>query len=436
MAEKLASQGGPKAVTIDELDRWGGMTAAMVAEVERTVATNAVWSEGQKLARDVEGAFAEMIGANYAVSQHNGTSTLWSAYFALGVGPGDEVIHPNFTWICSVAPTYQLGARPVFAEIDPKTFLIDPEDVERRITKHTKAIVAVHWGGNICDLAGIMDVADRHGIPVVEDCSHAHGAKFDGRCVGTIGAMGAFSFQGVPGSGKPVCGGEAGMVATMDRYLYERVLLFAHGGREGLADELKDSRHAQLAPFGLGMNFRAHPLGLAIAKVQLTRVQEQNEKRSAYARALNQGLEDVPGIDPLYVYPKAEPGGWYSGMQARYWPEDLGGLPRADYCAALKAEGVNVKEGAVVPDRIGPSGHQPYHMMPLFARGFDLYTHGRGPLWEGYEGYEPDEFPQTREALARMLTLPVLTDPADGVVDQFVEAFRKVGEHYQKQGSH
>jgi dTDP-4-amino-4,6-dideoxygalactose transaminase len=430
MAETLAIQGGTKSVTIEELDRWEKMTDTMVAEVERAVASNAVWSEGQKLARDVEGAFAEMIGANYAVSQHNGTSTLWSSYFALGVGLGDEVIHPNFTWICSVAPTYMLGARPVFAEIDPKTFLIDPEDIEKRITKNTKAIVAVHWGGNVCDMAGVMDVADRHGIPVVEDCSHAHGAKFDGKSVGTIGAMGAFSFQGVPGQGKPVSGGEAGMVTTMDRYLYERVLLFAHGGREGLADELRDSRHSQLAPFGLGMNFRAHPLGLAIAKVQLTRVREQNEKRLAYIRALNDGLADIPGVDPLYVYPKAEPAGWYSGMQARYRPGDLGGLPRSDFVAAVRAEGVQIKEGADVPDRIGPSGHQPYHMLPLFARGFDLYTHGRGPLWEGYEGYEPDEFPQTREALAKMLTLPVLTDPDDGVVDQFLTAFRKVGAHY------
>ena len=89
-----------------------------------------------------------------------------------------------------------------------------------------------------------------------------------------------------------------------------------------------------------------------------------------------------------------------------------------------------IKDGADVPDRIGPSGHQPYHMMPLFARGFDIYTHGRGPLWEGYEGYDPDEFPQAREALARMLTLPVLTDPEDGVIEQFLDAFRKVAQHY------
>lgn len=428
---RLAILGGAPAVTAERLDRWEGMTDEMVAEVKKTVASGQVWTEGQRLAREVETAFAEWIRADFAVSQHNGTSTLWSSYFALGVGPGDEVIHPNFTWICSVAPTYYLGARPVFCDLDPRTFLLDPGDLEQRITPKTKAIVAVHWGGNVCDMAGIMEVANRHGIPVVEDCSHAHGARFDGKCVGTIGAMGAFSFQGVPGGGKPVSGGEAGMVTTMDRYLYERVLVFAHGGRAGLVNEVQDPRHKELGRFGLGMNFRAHPLGLAIARVQLSRVQEQNEKRLTYVQALNKGLEEIPGIDPLFIYPNAEPAGWYSGLQARYRPEDLGGLSREKYCEALQAEGVRVGSGAVVPDRAGISGHQPYHMMPLFARGFDLYTHGRGPLWEGYEGYAPEDFPQSREALARMLKLPVLTEPEDGVVDQFLEGFRKVGAHYK-----
>jgi dTDP-4-amino-4,6-dideoxygalactose transaminase len=217
----------------------------------------------------------------------------------------------------------------------------------------------------------------------------------------------------------------------MDRYLYERVLLFAHCGRDGMAETVQDPRHSHLTPLGLGMNFRAHPLGLAVAKVQLARVSEQNEKRLAYVQALNRGLAEIPGIDPLYIYPKAEPAGWYSGMQARYRPEDLGGLSRAKYCEGLQAEGVRVMPGAEVPDRIGSNGHQPYHMLPLFARGFDLYTHGRGPLWEGYDGYDPEEFPRTREALAKMLTLPMLTDPDEGVVEQFLEGFRKVAENYK-----
>jgi dTDP-4-amino-4,6-dideoxygalactose transaminase len=431
---KLAIHGGQKAVTVERLDRWEAMTEEMVHRVEQMVEGENLWMNGQRVARELEKGFAEFIGAKHTVSQHNGTSTLWAAYFAVGVGPGDEVIHPDFTWICSIAPAIYIGARPVFCEIDPKTFLIDPEDIEKRITPRTKAISLVHWGGNVCDMGPVMEVADRHGIPVIEDCSHAHGASYDGRAVGTIGAIGGFSFQGVPGRGKPICGGELGMVATMDRRLFERVLLLGHVGRAGLADELREPAHRRLAPYGLGLNFRPHPLALAIAQVQFGRIREQNAKRWAYVQKMIRGLEEIPGIDPLYIYPRAQPGGLFMALQARYRPEDLGGLSRETYCKALQAEGVRVQAGAYA-DAFGASlagvRHSSYHQMPPFARGFDFYTHGRGPLWEGYEGYAPEDFPRTREALSRMLQLPILTDPEEGVVEQFLEAFWKVAKHYK-----
>ncbi len=430
---KLAVLGGPKAVAIDQPDRWEKMTDEMVQRVKQMVEEADISSQGEKVARDLEDRFAEFIGANHAVLQHNGTSTLWASYFALGVGPGDEILHPNFTWICSFGPAVYLGARPVFCEIDPRTFLIDPEDMEKRITPRTKAISVVHWGGNVCDMGAVMDVANRHGIPVIEDCSHAHGASYDGKMVGTIGAIGGFSFQGVPGQGKPISGGECGMVATMDRHLYERVMVFGQAGRPDMADRLEDPVHKRLAPFGLGLKFRANPLGAAIAHVQFGRIRKQNEGRWDYVMALNKGLEEIPGVDPLTIYPKAKPGGWYAGLQARYRPEDLDGLPRERYCEALQAEGVNVRAGAY-SDAFGPRAgarHIPYHLVPPYSRGFDFYTHGRGPLWEGYEGYSPEDYPQTRRALSRMLQLPVLTDPEEGAVEQFLDAFRKVAENYK-----
>lgn len=431
---KLAISGGPKAVTVKRQDRWETMTEEMVRRARESVEGQDISTQGQKIARELEEGFAEFIGANHTVSQHNGTSTLWSSYFALGVGPGDEVIHPDFTWICSIAPAMFLGARPVFCEVDPRTFLIDPEDIEKRITPRTKAISVVHWGGNVCDMDGVMDVANRHGIPVVEDCSHAHGASFDGKVVGTIGAIGGFSFQGIPGSGKPICGGECGMVATMDRHLYERVLLFGHIGRTDLADRFQDPAHRRLAPYGLGLNFRPYPLGVAIAQVQMGRIRKQNAGRWAYVQAMIRGLEEIPGIDPLYIYPKAQPGGLFMALQARYRPEDLGGLSREAYCEALQAEGVGVRAGAYADAFIASQAgvrHMPYHLLPPFSRGIDFYTHGRGPLWEGYEGYAPEDFPQTREAISRMLQLPILTDPEEGVVEQFLEAFRKVAENHR-----
>ena len=430
---KLAILGGPKAVTIEDMDRWEVMPDNMVQKSKEMVEGGDISTRGDEIARGLEKDFADYIGANHAVTQHNGTSTLWSSYFALGVGPGDEVLHPNFTWICSIGPAVYLGARPVFCEIDPRTFLIDPEDMEKRITPRTKAVSVVHWGGNVCDMDAIMDVANRHGIAVIEDCSHAHGASYDGKMIGTIGAIGGFSFQGVPGQGKPICGGECGMVATMDRHLYERVLLFGHIGRPGLADEVQEPEHKRLAPYGFGLKFRPHPLGVAIARLQFDRLKEQNEKRWQYVKAMIDGLKEIPGIDPLHIYPKAQPAGFYSGLQARYRPEDLDGLAREKYCEALRAEGVSARPGAYSDAFTGRAALRsiPYHMVPPYSRKFDFYTHGRGPLWEGYEGYAADAYPQTSEALSRMLQIPMLTDPVDGAVEQLLNGFRKVGENYK-----
>lgn len=414
--EKLAIQGGSKAVTIGDPEQWKQIREEEIKLVTEMLSRGEVSVGGAGVAKQFEDEFRDFIGTKYCLSQCNGTSTLWSAYFAVGVGPGDEVIHPSYTWMCSIAPAVYLGARPVFCEIDPETLVADPRDIEKRITPRTRAISVVHIWGNVVDMEPIMEISKKYGIPVIEDCSHAHGAEYDGKKVGSIGDIGCFSLQG----SKPMIAGEGGLVVTSNKDYYERMLIFGHLNRAGMENELEKPEHKELAPLGLGVKFRSHPLAMGIAKVQFSRLGEINRRREAIIKRMNNAFEEIPGLQPLKVYPKAKPGGFY-GFRVLYKPEELGGLPREKFVEALQAEGANV----------GPCRYPLHHLLPLFAKGFDFYTGNRGPLSGDYKGYKRGDLPVTEELHERLLALPVFTDPKEGVVDQYIKAFKKVAENYK-----
>ncbi len=226
-------------------------------------------SGGTPVVREFEDEWRRRTGLRYAVTFMNGSSALYCAYFGLGVGPGDEVICPTYTWICTVAPAVFLGARPVFVESDPRTLLVDPQDVRRKITPRTRAIVVVHLWGNVCDMDALAEISRDTGVPILEDCSHAHGARFRGRPVGSIGRVGAWSLQG----SKPVSAGEGGVLATDDPEVFERACLAGQVNRLGGLD-LVTEKYQDLQPLGLGMKFRAHPLGIGLAKIQLAKLDE------------------------------------------------------------------------------------------------------------------------------------------------------------------
>lgn len=416
----LAIHGGPRAVTVEPKECWPAPKEEIKALVCRLI-DEGVWSKaGAGLALEFENAFRDYLGAGYCLSQHNGTSTLWSAYYALGLGPGDEVLHPGYTWICSISPAIHMGARPVFCEIDPQTLCIDPADLEKRITPRTKVINVVHLYGNVCDMDAIMHISRKHGIPVIEDASHCHGAEWDGRKLGTIGDVGAFSMQGEPPGGKPICGGEAGAVVTNRRELYERILFFCHLNRAGVAAEFTDETFHAMAPTNLGLKFRAHPWALAACLVMLGSLDERNAKRAAYRHKIERGLEEIEGITPLRQYPKARPAGFYGGMHMIYHPEELGGLSADAFVAALRAEGVAMTQ----------RGFELTHRLKLFAEGYDLYGKG-GPLAGDYAGYPAGSLPVTEEVHPRILVMPTYIEENPGYSDQVLEALKKVTARYR-----
>jgi perosamine synthetase len=180
---------------LEELDQWQQVTEEEARAAYEMTRRNEL-SGGTPVVREFERRRRELTGARYAITTVNGTSALYSAYFGVGVGPGDEVLCPDFTWISTISPALLLGARPVFCEADPHTMMVDAEDMRRKITPRTKAIVVVHLWGWVCDMDAIMQLSAETGLAVIEDCSHAHGALSKGRSVGTLGKVGCWSLQG------------------------------------------------------------------------------------------------------------------------------------------------------------------------------------------------------------------------------------------------
>jgi len=386
-----------------ELDRWRQVTEEEAQLVYDMSLRNEL-SGGTPTVRKFESAWRQWTQSKYTITTCNGSAALYCAYFGLGVGPGDEVICPTYTWICTIAPALFLGARPVFVESDPETLQIDPDDVRRKITAKTRAIVAVHLWGNVCDMDRLMSISSQTGIPVVEDCSHAHGATWNGRLVGTIGHVGAWSLQGT----KAVSAGEGGVLATNDSEVFERACLAGQVNRMGGLDLLTE-KYADLQPLGLGMKFRAHPLGIGIAHIQFKRLEQLNARRKAYVEAVEARLESIPGLKPVKVYPLAQRGGYYA-FPIICEPEHHHGLNTQRLLQSLEQEGLHVST----------SPYGLLHGLKIFAKGFDLFTRQRGPLCGDYQGYREGDFPVTEEVFKRLVFLPMLSDPVPEAVDEIV----------------
>jgi hypothetical protein len=224
---KLALLGGIKAVHTDPVDifDWPLVTPEVEAAVLEVLRAGKM--SGTDVTQAFEREFAAWHGMQYALAHSSGTASLQGAMFGLGIGHGDEIICPSITYWASCLPIYALGGTVVFADIDPQTLCIDPNDIEHRISERTKAIVVVHYGAHPADMDTILALARRYGIAVIEDPSHAHGALFKGKLVGTMGDVAGFSLM----SGKSLACGEGGVMMTNDRRIYERALLFGHYAR-------------------------------------------------------------------------------------------------------------------------------------------------------------------------------------------------------------
>lgn len=420
-AEKLAIHGGPRSVDakrsqqIARLKRGGQKSLDLMKMLPLTMRGITSIQHGGGIVGRFESAFAEMVETRYALAMNSGTATIHSAYFAVGVGPGTEVIVPAYTWHASAAPILQCGAVPAFCEIDPVTLTIDLEHLERCINERTRAICVLHPWGHPAPMDRIREIAERHQIFVVEDCSHAHGATYRGRPVGSWGHVGCFSLQG----SKTVEGGEAGVATTNDATLYDRMLLLGHNYLVGHGGQKADT-FPDFPDINLGVKYRPHPAAMYLAYASLRRLPARNARAAQVWKWLCDEVEGVPGIRPIPTIEGGTRGGFYSYI-FEYQGEDFGGPPTEQFVEALVAEGA--------PAQLDQYRDSLLHRNPVFT-SLDRSKLGGG-CWDPTRPWEENlvkvDLPATEHIAPRLVRFPIVVqDLPEATVRACGKAMKKV----------
>jgi dTDP-4-amino-4,6-dideoxygalactose transaminase len=326
MVEKLAINGGSKSV--EKTFPWPVFDNGEVDAVANVVASGK-WGNPDcgDLVEKFEKEFAAYCGSKYAITCVNGSVSLRLALIACGVKPGDEVIVPPYTFITTASSVIECNCVPVFVDIHPETYNMDPAAIEAAITPRTKVIVPVHFGGQACDMDAILDIAKRHSLRVIEDAAHAHGAAYKGKKLGSIGDVGSFSFQ----SSKNLTSGEGGIVVTDDDALYAMMHSLRNVGRiEG--GQWYDH-------YNPGCNYRITQMQAVLLSKQLERLEEQTIKRDENGRYLAALLKEINGIEPL-TRGHGETLHCYHIFIFKYDGSKFGGLSKDKFAEMLAAEGV------------------------------------------------------------------------------------------------
>ncbi|MGH2942787.1 MAG: aminotransferase class I/II-fold pyridoxal phosphate-dependent enzyme [Solirubrobacteraceae bacterium] len=300
-------------------DREAALTASALASGR--------WSGEGPMEREFESSFAGLHTAAHGLCVANGTVALQLALEALDVGVGDEVVVPGLTWQATAAAVLDVNATPVLVDVAPQTLCLEPALVEAAITPRTKAIVPVHLYGAVADLDAIGAIAERHGLAVIEDCAHAHGACWRDRGVGSTSAVGAFSFQ----ASKTLTAGEGGFVTSGDDRIYERLYSLRNCGRRRPA-----SADADWTPIQSG-NYRMTELQAAVLLGQLERFEDQRRRRAAGAAALDGAIGAIAGISPQRCDERVTRRSLYA-YAFDYDPAAFAGLSAASFRRALELE--------------------------------------------------------------------------------------------------
>lgn len=418
---ELAIQGGPKIVPDDPGDEALFHWPIVTEEDEQAVLD--VLRKGSMSGSDItmqfEAEFVAWMGGKHALGYCNGTMSLLAAMFAVGLGRGDELICPSVTYWASALQAFSLGATVAFADIDPQTLCIDPADIERHITPRTKAIMVVHYCGHPADMDAILPIARKHNLAVIEDVSHAQGALYKGKRVGTFGDVAAMSLM----TFKSFATGEAGILVTDRREIYERAVAFSHYERHANDLTLPELKALAGLPFG-GVKGRMNQTCSAMGRVQL---KYYPQRIAEIQKALNRFwdlLEGVPGIRPHRPAKDSGStmGGWYNPV-GHYVPEELGHLPVEKFIEAVNAEG----------GRTGRSVNAPLHLHPVFNQA-DIYHDGKPTriAFSPKDIRQPaGSLPVSESIVQRTFGIPPFKHDQPKRIEQFARAFRKVAENYR-----
>jgi perosamine synthetase len=359
--------------------------------------------------------WAEYLGVEYCIALNTGTAALHCACAAVGIGPGDEVIVPAFTFIATAMAVVHQGGTPVFVDVDPRSYNLDPGRIEERITERTRAIMPVHLHGLPADMDEINAIASRHGLAVIEDAAQAHGATYHGRKTGTLADCAGFSLNAT----KNFPGGEGGFFVTNDPAQMRAARRLSIFGED--VGETGPGEFRRYWSHGIGWNYRSQELACAFARAQLPRLDEYNAIAQANAALLSEGLGRLPGILPPRV-PDDRTSVWHK-YRLRFDPAALGWSgPAAELrdrlVQALRAEGVGAALWQVVPLPAYPAFRR--ELRPWLSADAD----------EQLRPWDPVEYPASVQLLDQSLILgseahPLFIQDAD-LMPRYVEAFEKV----------
>ncbi len=420
---ELAYFGGTPAIVKDETPDKHLFGWPIINEEDEAAALDVIRNNkfsGTDITEKFQEEFAAWQGRKYALAFCNGTASILSAMFAMGLGMGDEIICPTKTYWGTASVAANLGISVVFCNID-ENLSMDPDDIERCITPRTKAIVVVHYFGYPADMDRIMAIAKKHNLLVMEDLSHAQGGMYKGKKLGTFGDIAAMSLMSM----KSFAAGELGMLVTDKREYYERAIAFAHYERNN-PNYIKEC--TELSPYAMialgGIKGRANQLCTAMARVQL---KYYDERCAEIRRAMNyfwDQLEQIPGLHAIRVDEStgSNMAGWYC-PHGIYHPEELGGLSVKRFCAAMRAEGV---------DCCWEGGNYCLHTHAFF-KDFDLFNAGK-PTRVAFNDHDVREMDAACRPSEEILCfqIPWFKHFDKEWIDTYVAAFRKVASHYEE----
>jgi dTDP-4-amino-4,6-dideoxygalactose transaminase len=352
------------------------------------------------LGGEFEEKFASFVGARFAITTTSGTTALEIGLRASGLTRGDEVLVPALTFYATPFAALSQGFVPVFVDIDPGTWCMDVEQVEAAITPRTRAIMPVHLGSRICDMEGLLEIARKHELTIIEDCAHAHGSMWNGKPAGTFGQIGCFSFQ----TSKLMTCGEGGLIVTDDPYLEDRSRGYMNSGR------VRTSDRTAAEGTMLGWNYRMTEFQAAVLLAQLERLPEQIATRDRNVAHFERRIAEIDGVSTLARDPRqGTPSGY--GVVLRYDAAAWDGVPRDRFAWALHKEGI----------RLYAAFYEPVYRNALFAwrdAPIDVdYSATRCPVAE-------------KAAYEEMIWLPhevFLGDESD--IDDLCDAILKIREH-------
>jgi dTDP-4-amino-4,6-dideoxygalactose transaminase len=342
------------------------------------------WSMGPRV-EQFESDFAAFCGAAHAIAVANGTAALHLALLAVGCGSDDEVVVPSLNFVAAANTIEHTGAAPVFCDIaGPHNLNLDPADLEAAVTPRTKAVVVLHYGGNPCDMTSVDEIAERHGLVVVEDAAHAPGASLNGRMCGTLGRVGCFSFF----ANKNLPVGEGGMIVTDDDELAARLRLLRSHGMTTLTWDRHRGHASSYDVLLPGFNYRLDEVRAAVGSVQLSRLPEENAGRARVAARYRSALEDR------------------AGLTVPFGDDDATRVPSHHLAVVVLPEGADraAVRGALADAGIQTSVHYP-----------PIHT------FTAYQGVSGRPLPQTDAVAERLLTLPLYGRMTDDDADLVAE---------------